>query len=232
MRFLLTNDDGIHAPGLAALEEAVAGFGEIHVVAPDKHLSGCSHQVNTDRPLKVTQLAERRHAVDGTPADCTRLGLAHLSPDVDWVLAGVNDGGNLGVDVHMSGTVAAVREATLLGKPGIAFSQFQRRRHSFDWSTVGPLVKRLIDELLPLPLEPGAFWNVNFPDASERDAEPEIVFCELERGHLPVDYELIDGLYHYRGVYQDRPHNGSSDVSVCFSGRIAVTQILPPVAGV
>ena len=229
MRFLLTNDDGIHAPGLEALREAVAQRGAACVIAPHEPLSGCSHQTTTQRPLKLTQHEEDRHALDGTPADCTRIGLLHLAPETDWVLSGVNLGGNLGVDVYMSGTVAAVREAALLGKPGIAFSQYRASRADVDWSTAIGQVQRVLDELLDKPLEPEAFWNVNFPDrAATPDVEsPEIIFCPLQAGPLSVHYEIKDGLFHFRGKYQDRPRHTGSDVDVCFSGHIAVTQVLP-----
>src|SRR5437899_2952958 len=104
MRLLLTNDDGLHAPGLAALEEAAAGLGELFVVAPSDAFSGCGHRVTTDGPLRVRQLGPHRFAVDGTPADCVRLALHGLVPTPDRVLSGVNAGGNLGADVHHSGT--------------------------------------------------------------------------------------------------------------------------------
>src|SRR5690606_6623275 len=107
--FLLTNDDGIDAAGLAALEQAVASLGEYVVLAPADYQSGCSHRVTTDRPLSLTALGGRRHQLDGTPTDCTRVGLSHLCPQAQWVISGINDGANLGADVYHSGTVAAVR---------------------------------------------------------------------------------------------------------------------------
>jgi len=226
MKFLLTNDDGIKAPGLAMLEQALSGLGQVVVVAPTDPLSGCSHQVSTQRPLQVTEIAAGWHAVDGTPADCIRLGLLHLAPDADWVMAGINDGGNLGVDVYMSGTVAAVREAALFGKPGIAFSQYRRTREPAAWSATVPMVKRVVERLREPPLEPGAFWNVNFPDPETRDETPEIVICPLDSTHLPVRYEIQSGRFHYCGIYQERAYQQGADVNVCFSGRIAVTQVL------
>src|SRR5438552_11865483 len=107
MKFLLTNDDGIAAAGLDALSRAVATLGETIWVAPHAHLSGCSHRVTTEQPLRAKQTAPGRWAIEGTPADCVRVGLAHLASQADWVLSGVNHGGNLGADVHISGTVAA-----------------------------------------------------------------------------------------------------------------------------
>ena len=120
MRLLLTNDDGIDAPGLAALERVAALLGEVSVVAPLGHFSGCSHQVTTHRPLRVEGRGERRWAVAGWPADCTRVALRGLGVEADWVLSGINAGGNMWADVYISGTVAAVREAALLGRPGVA----------------------------------------------------------------------------------------------------------------
>ncbi len=230
MNLLLTNDDGIHAPGLRTLQDALADVGPITVVAPHEHLSGCSHQVSFGRPLQVTTLAENRHAVDGTPADCTRLGLLHLAPETEWVMSGINDGGNLGVDVYMSGTVAAVREAALLGKRGIAFSQYIRNHENAtasDWSAAASMVRQVIEVLLSKPLQPGAFWNVNFPDPQNLNRASDLVFCPLETDHLPMQYKLQDGRYHYSGIYHERSKKPGHDVHVCFSGDIAITQILP-----
>ncbi len=126
MRFILTNDDGIDAEGLAALAQAAATLGPAVWVAPDSHHSG--------RPIRLSRRDEFRWAIDGTPADCVRVALAHVAPDADWVLSGANHGGNLGADVFHSGTVAAVREAALHGKPGVALSQYRRRGLDVDWA--------------------------------------------------------------------------------------------------
>src|SRR6476646_7717102 len=90
MAFLLTNDDGVDAPGLAALRRAIEPFGKAVVVAPDRHLSGCSHQATTARPLELTELSTDRFALDGSPVDCTRVGLIRVAPHANWVLSGVN----------------------------------------------------------------------------------------------------------------------------------------------
>src|SRR5690348_6939518 len=126
MRILLTNDDGIDAPGLNALYQAAVLLGEAILVGPLEAHSGCSHRVTTGKPIRVERQGSNRFAVAGTPADCVRLALYDLVREVDWVLAGVNEGGNLGADVHHSGTVAAVREAVLHGRPGIALSQYHK----------------------------------------------------------------------------------------------------------
>src|SRR5579884_722134 len=160
MHLLLTNDDGIDAPGLAALEEAARSFGTLHVVAPAEGQSGCGHRVTTGSGVRVRHHAADRVAVHGTPGDCVRLALRLLPPPA-WVLAGVNAGGNLGADVHYSGTVAAVREAALHGLPGVAVSQYRRKGLDFDWPRAARMAATALRELLARPWTPGTFWNVN-----------------------------------------------------------------------
>ena len=223
MKLLLINDDGIHAPGLAALERAAASLGERLVVAPDRHLSGCGHQATTHRPLTLTHLGGQRHMLDGMPADCTRVGVRILAPDVDWVLAGINEGGNLGADVYLSGTVSAVREAALLGKPGIAVSQYIKRAMPVDWEQAAAWTTRVVDEILSRTVQPGTYWNVNLPHLETGSPMPAMVDCPLDGNPLPVRYETIDGKLHYRGNYHERARDTGSDVDTCFSGRIAVT---------
>jgi 5'-nucleotidase len=132
---ILTNDDGINAPGIRALQNALGGEGII--VAPTVQYSGCGHQTTTHKPLKMEERSPNEYAVQGTPADCTRLAIAQLQPqldqEIDWVLSGVNAGGNMGIDVYMSGTVAAAREAAIHGIPGIAISHWIKRPLEIDW---------------------------------------------------------------------------------------------------
>lgn len=226
MKLLLTNDDGIDAPGLAALEAAVEGLGTAAVVAPALHLSGCSHQATTDRPLFADELVLGRHRLDGTPADCVRIGLLHLAPDAEWVLSGVNDGGNLGTDVYHSGTVAAAREAALLGRPSIAFSQYRASKQPADWPLAAEMTRQVLATLLKMPLGPGAFWNVNFPSCGESREMPEMVICPLDSHPLPVRYELREGKWHYTGDYHSRLRGAGADVDICFSGAISITRIV------
>jgi 5'-nucleotidase len=225
MKFLLTNDDGIDAPGLAALEAAAAGLGEIAVAAPVEAHSGCSHRVTTHRPIVVDLRGERRAAVSGTPADCVRVALHRYCPDFDWVLAGINAGGNLGADVYLSGTVSAVREAVLHGRPGIAFSCFKRRGLDYDWPRATRWVRRLLPELLKRPWEPGVFWNVNLPHPPPGGPEPEATTCRLDPHPLPLSYREDGGGLFYDGNYFTRERSPGHDVDVCFGGNIAITRI-------
>src|SRR5882672_6169624 len=133
LKILLSNDDGIDAPGLQALLSAARPLGELVVVAPAGPQSGVSHTVTWEAGVQIEPRGHNRFAVHGTPADCTRLGLLRLVPDANWVLSGINHGANLGADVYYSGTVAAVREAILHGWPGIAFSQYRRAGLDHTW---------------------------------------------------------------------------------------------------
>lgn len=225
MHFLLTNDDGIAAQGLAVLAEAAASLGRLTWVAPCSHLSGCAHRVTTDAPIRLTTHGATRWAIDGTPADCVRVALARLAPQVDWVLSGVNHGGNLGADFYHSGTVAAVREAALHGRPAAAFSQYRKRHREVDWTRSARWVARVLHELLSRTQEPGTFWNVNLPHLDDDEPEPRVVDCPLEGGPLPLSYRDAEGLLHYDGDYHGRRRRPGGDVDVCFGGAIAITRL-------
>jgi 5'-nucleotidase len=225
MRLLLTNDDGIDAPGLAALTAAAAQLGTPVVVAPAEALSGCSHRVTTDLPLRVERRGPSRHAVAGTPADCVRVALHRLVPDAAWVLSGINAGGNLGADVWHSGTVAAVREAVLHGFPGVALSQYRKKGLSTDWERAAEWVVPVLRDLLNRPWQRGTFWNVNLPHLEPGAAAPEVVFCRLDPMPLPLSFREEGDRLHYDGDYHGRRRESGTDVDVCFRGRIAVSQI-------
>jgi 5'-nucleotidase len=232
-KYLLTNDDGIDAPGISALQLAVDCQGTI--IAPLSHQSGCGHQVTTDRPIGITTRpnpyhpvttdANSNYAIAGTPADCVRIAVKYLQLDVDYVLSGINAGGNLGVDAYISGTIAAVREAAILGIPGIAISQYKKSPHPIDWAISTKLARYAIDRLLSLPLPPKSFWNVNLPYRSSLSTLPQIVVCEPSDDPLPIDYQRSGDELIYAGVYRDRHRTLGTDVDVCFNGDIAVTQL-------
>jgi len=233
MRLLLTNDDGIDAEGMAALRSACEPlFDEIWTVAPASQMSEIGHRVTTSSPLRYEERDTRTYAIHGTPADCTRIALAHLMPEKpDWIFAGINHGGNLGRhDFVISGTVAAVREGAFAGIPGIAFSHFMKRGLPLDWPIAGERCTRafaaLSDDGNPgTNFSPGEFWTVNLPHNETEDKEPEVVFCPQERHPLLVSYEQIgDTEVQYVGDYHERPRRKGSDVDVCFGGDIAVSQ--------
>lgn len=229
MQYLLTNDDGMDAPGLAALEQALyLAVGESTskmTVAPHEGYSGCGHLVNYREPLRVQKLTERRYRLFGAPADCTRIGLCNLATDTEWVLAGINQGANLGVDIWMSGTVSAVREAGWLGVPGIAISQYFKADVPINWKESATAAARVLKLLLSRP-EGRSFWNVNLPAVEVPAAELEIKYTFVEPEHMIVRYdEQPDGSYRFTGDYRNRPRTPGSDVDVCFGGAISITEI-------
>ncbi|HVR30653.1 MAG TPA: 5'/3'-nucleotidase SurE [Thermoanaerobaculia bacterium] len=162
-RILLTNDDGIHAEGLGAVAEALAGFADVVVVAPDREQSACGHALSLDRPLRMVEMRPGRFAVDGTPTDCVNLAVHWVLREdpVDLVVSGINHGLNLGDDVTYSGTVSAALEAHLLGLPAVAFSQQIGDETSFARSA--RVSAALLHALLDHGVSPRMLLNVNLP---------------------------------------------------------------------
>jgi 5'-nucleotidase len=225
LRLILTNDDGIDAPGLEALYAACADLGEILVAAPDRCHSSMSHRVTTDTAIEVTEIAPDRFRVAGTPADCARIAIACLAPEAEWAIAGINRGGNLGADTYISGTVAAAREAALLGRHAVAISQYVAKGRAVDWSLAGRWARAALARILGEEQRPGIFWNVNLPHPVAGAREPEIVFCPADTSPLDVRFRRSGSEYWYCGDYHGRPRIHGSDVERCFAGDITVTEL-------
>ncbi len=224
MTLILTNDDGIDAPGIQALMEAVNGD-NIIIAAPKDHQSGCGHQVTTHRPIQVQQRSQSEYAIAGTPADCVRIAVSHICKDINCVISGINAGGNLGVDAYISGTVAAVREAAMHGIPGIAVSHYRKGKLNYNWDLAAKWTAAILIDLLNRPLEAGTYWNVNLPHLQPGEPEPEVVFCQPCTKPLPLNYRIDGDQFYYVGEYGKRDRTPGSDVDVCFSGNIAVTML-------
>jgi 5'-nucleotidase len=233
---LITNDDGYDAQGLQEFAAAMLMTADVYVVAPDSVRSCCSHSVTTADELHVRRIADRRWTVSGTPADCVRVALKWLRIIPDWVLSGVNEGGNLGVDIHYSGTVAGAREARLLGIPSMAFSQYLRRDLPRDWQRTALRARSAFDRIRNLPLERHEFWNINLPMDSSTAIELDLAHCDPESQILPFEYELLGDSSDsqqrseyeqvlYRSNYQARPRGPLSDVDHCFAGRVTVSRL-------
>lgn len=169
MRLLLSNDDGVHAPGLAALAQVLSRLAEVTVVAPESERSGYSSALTLDRPLRVVRLDNGFFSVNGTPADCVHLALnGFLDFEPDMVISGINAGANLGDDVIYSGTVAAALEGRFLGKTAIAVSLVgaHAREHGIEaFIPAAEEVARLVANWPALNLPPRTILNVNVPDA-------------------------------------------------------------------
>jgi 5'-nucleotidase len=222
---IITNDDGIDAPGILVLERALEKLIQSVIVAPAGPCSGCGHAVTTHQPFRVISRATQRIAVDGTPADCVRVGLLSVAPEARWVVSGINAGGNLGCDVYHSGTVAAAREAAIHGVGAIAFSQFIDKGRTLDWERAAHWAKRVFRELQNRPLPHATFWNVNFPHLEPGDPEPSLVECAVDPSPLPMDYRTDGETWTYCGKYQSRARRPGQDVDICFGGAISLSQI-------
>jgi 5'-nucleotidase len=167
MRILITNDDGIYSPGIALLAEVAAGFGDVRVVAPDVERSAAAHSITASRPLSYKRTPIKNieaYRVDGTPADCVALGSHHWEK-VDVVLSGINLGSNLGNAMWHSGTLAAAKQAVLLGMRGIALSLVITENEP-DFEALAPSLQRVLKLLLEDPRL--SLVNVNFPDRTPK----------------------------------------------------------------
>ena len=228
-RFLVTNDDGINAPGLAALEEALPHGSEVIVIAPAEEHSGCGHQVTTQRSFRATRRGPRRFSVEGSPADCVRVAVYEFRDRFDWVLAGINHGANLGADIYYSGTVAAVREAALFGIPGIAISHYRDRVLSDrDWERGTEWVRHLLPELILPPQTSGRYWNLNLPCLPPGVMEPPITWCPVDTSPLQLDFDVDGDDYVYSGSYTKRRRMPGRDVESCFEGKIVISPLKLP----
>jgi 5'-nucleotidase len=177
MRILLTNDDGIHSPGLTALERIAATVSDdIWVVAPEQDQSGLAHSLTLNDPLRLRAISHQRYALKGTPSDCVIMAVRKLlDRKPDLILSGVNSGSNVADDVSYSGTIAGAIEGTLLGIPSIAFSQaytYDAGERVVPWATAEAHAPAIIRELIAFGFPPGVLYNLNFPTAPRTIAAP------------------------------------------------------------
>lgn len=224
-RILITNDDGIHSEGIAALEKALSIIGEVYVVAPESEMSGASHSLTLARPLRIRQIDERHWTVDGTPTDCVTLALNQiLAPDLrpDLCASGINHGANLGDDATYSGTVAGALEATILGVPGIAFSLVANRSHDFRESVL--IAREVALKALREGLPFGTLLNINIPMGKPRGLKVTKQGFKTAR---PVISEHIDPRgkpYYWIGeVREGYRAEGGTDFEAVDEGFVSVT---------
>jgi 5'-nucleotidase len=202
MRILVTNDDGIHAEGLAVAEaiarELAGEDGEVWVVAPHDEQSGASRSLSLSQPIRLQRVAERRFAVRGTPADCVIMALCHLLPATpDLVISGVNRGQNIADDITYSGTIAAAMEGAVLDVPSFALSQcYGIEREEVPWEVARAHGAAVIRRVLAAGEKAGRLFNVNFPDC--RPAEVRgISVCR--QGKRDINELIVDAREDLRG---------------------------------
>ena len=230
---LLTNDDGIEAPGLAVLEAVAAELAdEVWVVAPEHDQSGTSHSISLHSPLRASRRGERRFGVVGTPGDCVVMAVRQLMGDVrpSLVLSGINRGGNLGVETMFSGTVGAAMTGLLLGLPSIALSQTFRDRELVRWDTARALAPDVIRQLAAVAHDAPVCLNVNFPDIDASAAGPLTVTRQgvgLVQGIDVVPQIDPRGMDYYWLRFNRGPRENGPDTetAVVNSGRVSVTPL-------
>ncbi len=230
-RVLLTNDDGIEAPGLALLEKLIAPLvRELWVVAPRYEQSATSHALTIHSPLRIQDRGPRRKAVSGTPTDATLLALRHIMPEPpDLVISGINRGGNIGGDVLYSGTVGAAMEAALLAVPAIAFSQNKVPHHEARWPTAEAHLVPVLQKILTTDWPTDVIVNVNFPDVDPAEVAGVTVVPQGRRkpgGRLVLGTDPRGDDYVWVSTEKDQAYDTpGSDEDLIEKGWITVTPL-------
>lgn len=224
-RILITNDDGIHADGIKALEAALMPLGEVFVVAPEAEMSGASHSLTLARPLRIRRIDDHHWTVDGTPTDCVVMALNKiLPPDMppDICCSGINHGPNLGDDASYSGTVAGAMEATILGVPGIAFSLAVSREPDFRESA--KIAASITERALSTGLPAGTLLNVNVPRGVPTGTRITTQGFKTARPVISEHTDPRGKLYYWIGeVRNGFRAEGGTDFEAIDAGLVSVT---------
>lgn len=232
LRILISNDDGIHAPGLKSLYRIARTLSkDVWVVAPETEQSGAAHSLSIHTPLRLRKISHQRYAVNGTPTDCVLVSMGRLfkKRKPDLVLSGVNYGGNTGEDVTYSGTVAAAMEATLLGIPAIALSQVRYGNHAPKWATAEHHAPDIIRKLLERGWARETLININFPDVVVNSVQGIRVVKQGQRAITDGLVEWMDPRgrpFYWIGALRDeRPTEDNTDLSAIYEGFISITPL-------
>jgi 5'-nucleotidase len=232
-RILLTNDDGIDAPGLAVGERIAAALArEVWIVAPEHDQSGVSHAVSLHHPVRLSQRGPRRWAVTGTPGDCVVMALSYLMKGAppQLLLSGVNRGANLGIETVFSGTVGGAMTGMMLGVPSIALSQAWSDYANIPWDTASTLGPDIIRRLLDIGWSLATCLSVNFPDRSAADAGPLTL---ARQGAGSVQGMEVEARTDPRGFTYfwvsfrrgERDQGPESDIEAMNAGHVVVTPL-------
>ncbi len=224
-RILITNDDGYHAEGIIALENALSEIGECYVVAPASEMSGASHSLTLARPLRIRQIDARHWTVDGTPTDCVTLALNQIFSDEERpqiCVSGINHGANLGDDATYSGTVAGAMEATILGVPGLAFSLVVNRSH--DFTEAAKVAVEITRKALSDGLPEKTLLNINVPKGIPKGVR---ITRQGFKNARPAISEKIDPRgkpYYWIGEVREGFHPGDdTDFEAIEEGFVSIT---------
>ena len=235
LRILITNDDGIHAHGLEVLRQIAAELSDdIWIVAPETEQSGGSRSLTLSDPLRVRRIDERTFAVNGTPTDCTLMGVVKLVEGrrPDLVLSGVNHGQNIADDITYSGTVAGAMEGSCAGIPSIALSQAfsSTRTNEPNWATAQTFAPQIIARMLDIGWQTNIIINLNFPDTKPEDVKGLKITNQSLRNKLPTHIdERIDArgsTYYWIGyANRDEPQPEEGDITALAQGYVALTPL-------
>jgi len=233
MRILVSNDDGVHAPGLAVLERIAAELSDdVWVVAPENEQSGAARALSLATPLRVRRVHERKFAVLGTPTDCVVMGVTHLVEGArpDLVLSGVNRGQNVAEDVTMSGTIAAAFQGMTLGVPSIALSQSRFDPEVVHWATAEAFAPQIVRDLLAHGWPDDVVMSVNFPDAPPQEVKSVEVTRQGKRNQLTLYTDArtdLRGNPYYWFGFRGKMSNAEpgTDLRAIYEGRISVTPL-------
>jgi 5'-nucleotidase len=235
MRILLTNDDGITAPGMLALFHAAQSLGDVTVVAPSGVCSAKSHSITLFEHIDVTQHTNDHftgYAVSGMPADCVKIGCnGLLDGPVDLVISGINAGANIGVNVLYSGTVGAAREAVIQGIPAIAMSLHIGDRNRIRWDVATEHAATVLKQVIAHGLDASHLLNINLPIFDDDDKVQGTCVCSLSDSAMADRYAQSqgdNGATRYCVDYgmQFRNHHENSDVHLLFDRHITITPLM------
>lgn len=229
MHILVTNDDGVHAPGIVALANALRPLGNVTVVAPDREMSAVGHALTLHHPLRATELAPDVFAVEGTPTDCVNLGVHRLlSKRPDLVVSGINRGGNLGDDITYSGTVSAAMEANLMGFPAFAIS-LATTGHDGYYNTAAAFAAQLARTIIVNGLPADTFLNVNVPDLPEDQVQGVAITTQGKRvyeGQIVAKTDPRGRHYFWIGSgIPDFSDEAGTDYFAVSRGKISITPL-------
>jgi len=234
MRILITNDDGIHAPGLEVLERIARALSDdVWVVAPETDQSGLSHSLSLNDPLRLREVSKQKYALRGTPSDCVIMAVRRLlGGRPDLVLSGVNSGQNAADDVTYSGTVAGAFEGTLLGIPSAALSQaytFEKGVRHIPWETAEAYAPDIIRKLLDFGFPPAIVYNINFPNCMPDAVEGVSITTQGRLTHgLHIDAR-VDGRgnpYFWLAYQREKPDiTPGTDLEALDRGLVSVTPL-------
>jgi len=233
VRILCSNDDGIHAKGLEALETIARELSDdVWVVAPQDEQSGAARALTLAHPIRMRQYDEQRYSVTGTPSDCVLMAIHKIMPDKkpDLILSGVNNGQNLAEDVTVSGTIAAAFQGMSLGIPSVALSLARFKKETAKWRTAEAHAPRILKELLAAGWPKDVVLNINFPDLEPDEIKGVEVTSQGHRDAVQLYAEertdLRGGTYYWYGYTGNlsNPPDGT-DLRAIYDGRISITPL-------